>query len=154
RRRLAASGVRYEIALPEELDRPGLVNFFLSLGTLLRPRLLGRTPWIGFAFVADEQRLRLDLFCSGEVPAPRIKAALGEMLGASLEQVGPCDLLTGRDGVSSACSLIAADAACLPFETDHRSDPSRMILAALAGQRANEGAIIQLLLRPAPAKAR
>jgi TraM recognition site of TraD and TraG len=154
RRRLAASGVRYEIALPEELDRPGLVHFFLSLGTLLRPRVLGRTPWIGFAFVADGQRLRLDLFCSGEVPAASIKAALEQVLGASLERAGPCDLLAPRGGVSSTCLLIAADATCLPFETDHRGDPSRMVLAALAGQRADEGAIVQLLLRPAPAKAR
>src|SRR5207249_6201230 len=45
-------------------------------------------------------------------------------------------------------------AACLPFETDHRSDPTRMVLAALGGQSANEGAIVQLLVRPAPSKAR
>jgi hypothetical protein len=155
RRRLAASGVRYEIALPEELDRPGLVHFFLSLGTLLRRRLLGRTPWIGFAFVAREQRLRLDLFCSGDVPSASVKAALEEVLGgASVERAASCELVTVQGSDSSTCSLLAADAACLPFETDHRSDPSRMILAALAGQRVNEGAILQLLLRPAPSKAR
>src|SRR5207244_3315797 len=66
----------------------------------------------------------------------------------------PCELQTVRASDSSSCSLFAADAACLPFETDHRTDPSRMVLAALAGQRANEGAIVQLLLRPAPSKAR
>src|SRR5207248_9589594 len=55
---------------------------------------------------------------------------------------------------SSACSLFPADAPCSPFETDHRSDPTRIVLAALAGQRANEGAIVQVLLRPASSKAR
>jgi hypothetical protein len=155
RRRLAASGVRFEIALPEELERQALVNFFLSLGTLLRPRLLGRTPWIGFAFVAYEQRLRLDLFCSGDVPSVSIKASLEEELGgASLERAALCELRTARDGNSSTCSLFAADAPCLPFETDNRSDSSRMVLAALAGQGASEGAIVQFLVRPAPSKAR
>ena len=155
RRQLAASGVRYEIALPEELDRQGLVHFFHSLGTLLRRRLLGRTPWIGFAFVAHEQRLRLDLFCSGDVPSASVKAALEEVLGgASIERVAACELVPARGAELAACSLFAADAPCLPFETDHRGDPSRMVPAALAGQRANEGAILQLLLRPAPSKAR
>jgi TraM recognition site of TraD and TraG/Helicase HerA, central domain len=155
RRRLATSGVRYEIALPEEVDRQGLVHFFLSLGTLLRPRMFGRTPWIGFAFVAHEQRLRLDLFCSGDVPSASVKAALEEVLGgASIECAATCKPVMARGAASSTCSLFAADAPCLPFETDHRSDPSRMVLAALAGQRANEGAIVQLLLRPASSKAR
>jgi hypothetical protein len=154
RRRLASSGVRYEIALPEELDRQALVNFFRSLAMLLRPRLFGRTPWIGFAFVAHEQRLRLDLFCSGGVPSQSVKAALEEVLaGASIERAASCELVTARGRASARCSLIAVDA-CLPFETDHRSDPSRIVLAALAGQRAGEGAIVQLLLRPAPSRAR
>src|SRR5438105_5994590 len=97
RRRLAASGIRYEIALPEELDRQGLAHFFLSLGTLLGPRVLGRTPWIGFAFVAYEQRLRLDLFCSGDVPSASVKAALEEVLGgASIERAASCELVTAR----------------------------------------------------------
>jgi TraM recognition site of TraD and TraG len=155
RRRLAASGVRFEIALPEELDRQALVNFFLSLGTLLRPRLLGRTPWIGFAFVAYEQRLRLDLFCSGDVPSPSVKASLeAELGGASIERAASCELVTARGRDSSTCSLFAAESPCLPHTTDHKSDPSRMVLAALAGQSANEGAIVQLLVRPAPSKAR
>lgn len=155
RRRLAASGERFEIALPEELDREALVNFFLSIGTLLRPRLFGRTPWIAFAFVAFEQRLRLDLFCSGGVPSPNVKAALEEELrGASIERAASCELVTTRGSHSSACSLVAADSPCLPFEADHKSDPSRMVLAALAGQSANEGAIVQLLVRPAPSNAR
>ena len=51
-------------------------------------------------------------------------------------------------------SLFAAESPCLPHATDHKSDPSRMVLAALAGQSANEGAIVQLLVRPAPSKAR
>jgi len=153
RRGLASSGVRYEIALPEELDRQALVNFFRSLAMLLRPRLFGRTPWIGFAFVAHEQRLRLDLFCSGEVPSHSVKAALEEVLaGASIERAASSELVTPRGRGSAKCSLIAVDT-CLPFETDHRSDPSRMALAALAGQRASEGAIVQLLLRQAPSKA-
>src|SRR5207244_4556692 len=123
RRQLATSGVRYEIALPEELDREGLVHFFLSLGTLFRPRLLGRTPWIGFAFLAHEQQLRLDLFCSGDVPSASIKAALEEVLGgASIERTASCELVTARGSESSTCSLFAADAAGLPFETDHRSE--------------------------------
>src|SRR5439155_11305435 len=113
RRRLAASGVRFEIALPEELERQALVNFFLSLGTLLRPRLLGRTPWIGFAFVAHEQRLRLDLFCSGDVPSPSVKAALEEALGgASVERAASCELVTAGGRDSSTCSLFAAEPPC------------------------------------------
>jgi hypothetical protein len=155
RRRLSASGVRFEIALPEELDRQTLVNFFLSLGTLLRRRFVGRTPWIGFAFVAYEQRLRLDLFCSGDVPSPSVKAALeAELGGASIDRAASCELVTPRSSNSSTCSLFAVNEPCLPLETDHRSDPSPMILAALAGQSANEGAIVQLLVRPAPSKAR
>src|SRR5207247_2555499 len=57
-------------------------------------------------------------------------------------------------GQSSACALVAADSPCMPFEAGLKSDSSRMVLAALAGQGANEGAIVQLLVRPAPSKAR
>jgi hypothetical protein len=155
RHRLARQGTRFEIALPEEPDREALVNFFRSLALLLRPRLLSPAPWIGFAFVSEGLRLRLELFCSGGVPAEHIKGALEQSLsGAGIERLLRPKLTPLPGGHASSCSLAAADMPALPLETRHASAPSRMVLAALAGQSAAEGAVVQLLLRPAPAAMR
>jgi len=155
RHRLARQGTRFEIALPEEPDREALVNFFRSLALLLRPRLLSPAPWVGFAFVGEGQRLRLELFCSGGVPAEHVKSALEQSLrGAGIERLAWPELAPLPGGHASSCSLAATDTLALPLETRHSSAPSRMVLAALAGQSADEGAVVQLLLRPAPSAMR
>jgi hypothetical protein len=154
RRRLARAGTRFEVALPEEPDRQALANLFHSLAHLLRPRLLRPAPWIGFAFTASGAELTVDLFCSGGVPAADVREALEHALnGASVEYSNELALIP--TGIFAAtCSLIASGSPSLPLETDHKSDPSRMVLSALKGRSADEGAVVQLLLRPAPSSVR
>lgn len=157
-RRLARAGTRFEVTLPEEPDRCALVHLFRALAELLHPRLLRPAPWFGFAFLTTGKSLSVELFCSRGVPAMDVQDALAETLrGASVDRCpdpelrGPAGLW---GGVMSTASLVAEDLPALPLETDHKSDPSRMVLAALAGRSKDEGAIVQVLLRPAPARTR
>ena len=157
-RRLARAGTRFEVTLPEEPDRYALVHLFRALAELLRPRLLQPAPWIGFAFLTSGKSLGVELFCSDGIPAVDLQNALAETLrGASIERSSDVELRKprGLSGcASSPATLVAANLPSLPFETEHKSDPSRMVLAALAGNSKEEGAVVQVLLRPAPAAAR
>ncbi len=157
-RRLARAGTRFEVTLPEEPDRYALVHLFRVLAELLHPRLLRPAPWFGFAFLTTGKSLSVELFCSRGVPAEDVQDVLAETLrGASVQRCADPEL-RGPAGlwgsVMSTATLVAEALPALPFETDHKSDPSRLVLAALAGRSKEEGAIVQVLLRPAPASAR
>lgn len=157
-RRLARAGTRFEVTLPEEPDRYALVHLFRALVELLHPRFFRPAPWIGFAFLTSGKSLGVELFCSGGIAAGDLQNALAETLrGASVERSTDVELRRPRGlsgGASSPTTLVAANLPSLPFEIEHKSDPSRMVLAALAGNSKEEGAVVQVLLRPAPATTR
>jgi hypothetical protein len=149
-RRAAAEGTRFALALPEALDRDALAALFQSLTVLLRRRLFGPRPWIGFSLVACDNQVRVEAFCSGGAPAQQVLAALEHALpGTSIERCSSTRL-SAPPGSASAGTLVPAQSPYLPFKPLVPDDPVRLVLAALVAGAPGEGSVVQLLLRPAP----
>jgi hypothetical protein len=148
---LTSSGTCLELALPERVERAALLGLFEKLAALLRRPLVGASPWIGFALVASEQRLAIQLFCCGGVPVAQVRSALEAAIpGAVLAEPSPREPGARVRAVPAGFVLRPVGPAMLPLRTEHASDPARQILAALAGHAAGDGGIVQLLVCAPP----
>jgi hypothetical protein len=152
RRRAAARAVRLRILLPEQLEREGLVGFFRTLSSLLRPRL-GVPAWVTFTISSAGNRFEAELCCAG-VFAPQVVAALK----AAIHSVGVEPLPPEEDAAPprrwARCSLRPTGSLWLPLQAQHRIDPAAQVLAALQGHAADEIASVQLTFSPLPRRAR
>ncbi len=149
RRRAAARAVRLRVLLPEEFEREGLVGFFRTLSSLLRPRLGGVPAWVAFTVSAEGQRLEAELCCAG-VFSPQVVSALEAAIrGVSVTRLTPRfkqgELQRRR---WARCVLRPAGSVWLPLRGEHRRDPSAQVLAAFQGHAQNESACVQLVFSP------
>src|SRR5207237_80705 len=141
RRRAATTTAYFRLVLPESFERDGLVGFFRTLTSLLRPHLIGVTAWVSFTFRTEGQQLEVELCCSHGI-APQVRAALDVAVeGISIEPAGRvahAEQQTRR----VRCVLRPLASRWLPLETQHRVDPARAILAALKGLAESEGSAV------------
>jgi hypothetical protein len=153
RRRVAKRAVRLRVLLPEEFEREGLVGFFRTLSSLLRPRL-GVPAWIAFTISTEGQRLEAEICCAG-VFAPQVVAAFKAAIrGASVESLVPAVERSGHQHRWACCVLRPAGSVWLPLRADHHRDPAAQVLAALRGHARKEVARVQLVFSPLPRRAR
>src|SRR6266511_2956155 len=154
RRRAAARAVRLRVLLPEEFEREGLVGFFRTLSSLLRPRLGGVPAWVAFTVSAEGQRLEAELCCAG-VFAPQVVAAFKAAIrGASVEWLTPTVERSEQPRRWARCVLRPAGSVWLPLRAEHRRDPAAQVLAALQGHAPGEVASAQLVFSPLARRAR
>jgi len=153
RRRAAATAAYFRLVLPESFERDGLVGFFRTLTSLLRPHLIGVTAWVSFTFRTEGQQLEVELCCSHGI-APQVRAALDAAVeGISIE---PSRRVAHSEQQARPVSCVLRPLASrwLPLETQHRVDPARAILAALKGLSESEGSAVQLVFSPAARRSR
>ena len=81
RRRAAVGAAYFRLVLPEGFERQGLVGFFRTLTSLLRPHLIGVAAWVSFTFRTEGQQLEVELCCSHGI-APQVRAALDVAVAA------------------------------------------------------------------------
>jgi len=155
RRREAArmtDGARLvRVLAPPEVDPEGAATLWSNLVALLRPawrRALGGQPHLGFELRADRAGLTIAIWVPGTVPPGLVERAVeAAWPGARTDTVAPSAPLPGG-GLVTGGALSFAVAECYPLRTEHRVDPLRPLLGALAGAGEEDAACVQLLARP------
>jgi hypothetical protein len=145
--RVSVSGMglkRFRVLLPEAFDREGPVAFFETCSELLRPVVLGAEPSVAFTFSGLGQRLEIELSCTAEI-APAVIAALEAGIdGVGLDEITETGVTSERPRWAR-CTLRPSGSRWLPLESKHKIDPSRQMLATLAGRSEQERACMQLV---------
>src|SRR5438067_2162269 len=122
RRRAAATAAYFRLVLPASFERNGLVGFFRTLTSLLRPHRIGVTAWVSFTFRTEGQQLEVKLCCSHGI-APQVRAALDVAVdGISIEPARRAEHAERRARLVR-CVLPPLVSRWLPLETQHRVDP-------------------------------
>lgn len=137
---------RFELLLPESFARDGLTGFFRTISMLLRPVMLGAQPSVSFTFTVVGERLGIALECGAEI-APAIVATLEAGIdGISIEEIPAVEDSDKRRW--ARCTLRPSRSAWLPFESKHKVDPARFVLAMLRGESESEYACVQAVFSP------
>jgi hypothetical protein len=143
---------RFELLLPDSFVRDGLNGFFRTVSLLLRPVLLAGQPSVSFTFMAVGERLGITLECGAEI-APSIVANLEAAIdGIAIEEVAAAEEISKHRW--ARCTLRPSGSQWLPFESKHKVDPARFVLAALQCASESECACVQAVFSPLPARAR
>ena len=132
--------------LPESFARDGLTGFFRTISMLLRPVMLGAQPSVSFTFTVVGERLGIALECGAEI-APAIVATLEAGIdGISIEETPAVEDSDKRRW--ARCTLRPSRSRWLPFESKHKVDPARFVLAMLRGESESEYACVQAVFSP------
>jgi hypothetical protein len=143
---------RFRLLLPESFVREGLTGFFRTVSMLLRPVLLGPQPSVSFTFTVVGERLSIALECGAEI-APAIVATLEAGIdGISIEEIPPVEESGERRW--ARCTLRPSRSQWLPFESKHKVDPARFVLAMLRGESESEHACLQAVFSPLSRRAK
>lgn len=143
---------RFELLLPESFVRDGLTGFFRTVSLLLRPTLLGSQPSVSFTFTAVGELLTITMECDAEI-APSIVSNLEAAIdGIAIEEVAAAQEISKRRW--ARCTLWPSGSQWLPFESKHKVDPARFVLAALQCESESEWACVQAVFSPLSARAR
>jgi len=138
--------------LPDSFVRDGLTGFFRTVSLLLRPVLLGGQPSVSFTFMVVGERLRVTLECGAEI-APSIVSTLEAAIdGISIEEAPAVEESSERRW--ARCTLRPSGSQWLPFESKHKVDPARFVLAALQCESESALACVQAVFSPLSRRAR
>lgn len=138
--------------LPDSFVRDGLNGFFRTVSLLLRPVLLGGQPSVSFTFMVVGEWLSITLDCGAEI-APSIVSTLEAAVdGISIDEITAVHETSERRW--ARCTLRPSGSQWLPFESKHRVDPARFVLAALQCGSESERACVQAVFSPLSPRAR
>jgi len=150
-RRMAQGAHLVRILAPPEVDPYGATTLWSNLVALLRPvwrRLLGGQPHLGFEVTASDGGLAMALWVPGAVPPGLVARAVeAAWPGARTETVPALAPLAGP-GSATGGELRLARPEHYPLRVEHKVDPLRPLLGALAGLDEGESACVQILARP------
>ena len=149
--RMAEGARLVRVLAPPEVDPEGAATLWSNLVALLRPawrRVLGGQPHLGFELRADRAGLAIAIWVPGVVPPGLVERAVeAAWPGARTETIPSAPPLPGG-GLVTGGELRLAVAECYPLRAEHRVDPLRPLLGALAGAGDEDAACVQLLARP------
>jgi hypothetical protein len=150
-RRMGEGARLVRVLTPPEVDPQGAATLWTNLVALLRPawrRFLGGQPHLGFELTASDGGLTIAVWVPGQVPPGLVERAVeAAWPGARTETVPATPPLSGP-GVATGGALSLALAEHYPLRTEHKVDPLRPLLGALAGLVEGESACVQILARP------
>jgi len=151
-RRMGEGARLVRVLTPPEVDPQGAATLWTNLVALLRPawrRFLGGQPHLGFELTASDGGLTIALWVPGQIPPGLVERAVeAAWPGARTETVPATPPLSGP-GVATGGALCLALPEHYPLRTEHKVDPLRPLLGALAGLAEGESACVQILARPA-----
>ena len=146
--RMAEGARLVRVLAPPEVDPEGAATLWSNLVALLRPawrRVLGGQPHLGFELRADRAGLGIAIWVPGVVPPGLVERAVeAAWPGARTETIPSAPPLPGG-GLVTGGELRLAVAECYPLRVEHRVDPLRPLLGALAGLA---GAYLSLAYAP------
>ncbi|GAA2713098.1 type IV secretory system conjugative DNA transfer family protein [Actinoplanes palleronii] len=157
RRRLATGGREILIIPPAVVDPAGAAVFWATLAEVLRTGWRQRLRH-GRAFTAYEYRwngrqLQITVWLPRTVPVEPVLAAIrGAWPGAACH-VAPASAPLPAPAAAAGSALAPMLPAWYPLRTEHRNDPLRTLISAAAGLKTGEQACVQILARPATARA-
>jgi hypothetical protein len=150
-RRLADGARLVKVLTPPEVDPQGAGTLWTNLVALLRPawrRVLGGQAHLGFELTATDGGLTIALWVPGPIPAGLVERAVeAAWPGARTETVPATPPLAGG-GIATGGALALALPEHYPLRTEHKVDPLRPLIGALAGLGETESACVQILARP------
>jgi hypothetical protein len=139
------------VLTPPAVDPQGAATLWTNLVALLRPawrRFLGGQPHLGFELTASDGGLTIAIWVPGQIPPGLVERAVeAAWPGARTETVPAVPPLVG-DGVATGGTLALALPEHYPLRTEHKVDPLRPLIGALAGLDEGESGAIQILARP------
>jgi len=150
-RRLAQGAHLVWILAPPEVDPYGATTLWTNLVALLRPawrRLLGGQPHLGFEVTASDGGLAIALWVPGAVPPGLVARAVEAAWPGARTETSPADPPMSGPGVATGGELRLARPEHYPLRVEHKVDPLRPLLGALAGLDEGESACVQILARP------
>ena len=150
-RRMCEGARLVRVLTPPDVEPQGAATLWTNLVALLRPawrRALGGQPHLGFELTASDSGLTIALWVPGQIPPGLVERAVeAAWPGARTETVPASPPLSGQ-GMSTGGALALALPEHYPLRTEHKVDPLRPLLGALAGLAEDESACAQVLARP------
>jgi hypothetical protein len=150
-RRMGEDARLVRVLTPPDVDPQGAATLWTNLVALLRPawrRFLGGQPHLGFELTASDGGLTIAIWVPGQIPPGLVERAVeAAWPGARTETVPAVPPLVG-DGVATGGTLALALPEHYPLRTEHKVDPLRPLIGALAGLDEGESGAIQILARP------
>jgi hypothetical protein len=158
-RRLAAGGREVLISAPPTVDPAGAIVFWATLAEVLRTgwraRLRSGRGYAAYEYRWDGRRLQIAVWLPRTVAVGPVLAAIrGAWPGAACTVAAASDPLPATAAAAAGSSLSTVLPGWFPLRTDHRNDPLRTLISAAAQLKAGEQACVQILARPASARAR
>jgi len=159
-RRLRAGARRVRILPPPQVDPQQARLLWMSLHALLRPwwkRILLGQPHLGMEVVGRPEEIEVALWVPHAVPSGLVERAVEVAFpGARTEETkaDPVAELAGPDGHLEVCEFRLAEPEWFPVGGGPGEDPLSLALAALTGLGEDEGALVQVLVRPLTSRAR
>jgi hypothetical protein len=150
-RRMGEGARLVRVLTPPEVDPQGAATLWTNLVALLRPawrRALGGQPHLGFELTASDGGLTIALWVPGQVPPGLVERAIEAAWPGARTETGPAVPPLSGPGVATGGALCLALPEHYPLRTEHKVDPLRPLLGALAGLAEGESACVQILARP------
>jgi hypothetical protein len=150
-RRMAQGARLVRVLAPPDVDPYGAATLWTNLVALLRPgwqRLLRGQPHLGFEITAADGGLTIAIWVPGTIPSELVSRAVeAAWPGARTETVPAAPPLSEIE-TSTGGELRLAMAEHYSLRTEHKVDPLRPLLGALAGLAEGDSACVQILARP------
>jgi hypothetical protein len=150
--RSMARGARLvEVLSPPVVDPEGAATMWTNLVALLRPawrRVLFGQPHLGFELVASDAGLTIALWVPGGIPPGLVERAVEAAWPGARTETRPATPPLVGSGVATGGNLTLAVGEQYMLRTEHKVDPLRPLLGALAALGEGETACVQVLARP------
>ncbi len=156
-RRLARGARVIQIGVPPQVQAGGAVLLWAALHDLIRPRLArlaGGQPHLSWEITAGETGTTFRVWVPEQVPPGLLERAITSAWpGASTSTEPASPLPPAERTVTVGCELSLSGPDWFSLETGMASDPLNLVLGQLAGLTGRERALVQVLARPASARA-
>ncbi len=150
-RRMARGARLIEVLAPPVVDPEGAATLWTNLVALLRPawrRLLFGQPHLGFELVASDAGLTISIWVPGGIPPGLVERAVEAAWPGARTETQPATPPLAGPGVATGGTLTLAVGEQYMLRTEHKIDPLRPLLGALAALAEGETACVQVLARP------
>ena len=150
-RRMGRDARLVEVLSPPVVDPEGAATLWTNLVALLRPawrRVIFGQPHLGFELVASDAGLIISVWVPGGIPPGLVERAVEAAWPGARTDTRPATPPLVGSGVATGGSLTLAVGEQYMLRTEHKVDPLRPLLGALAALGEGECACVQILARP------
>lgn len=155
-RRLAAGGRIVRIVPPPEVTPKAAQVFWMGMLSLLRPwwkRLILGQPFLVWQIEGRHEEIGISVWVPKRVPPGLVERAAEAAWPGSRAIAAESETFVS-EGSTAVCDLGLAAPDWHPLGTGPDDDPLKLALSALTSLPRDEGAVIQILARPAVSSAR